>query len=55
MKNTLIRGFVVVLALAGFGGSTVLSNASVTAKAKVSVSSLPPMCSPKDPTTCQVD
>lgn len=55
MKNTLVRGFVVVLALAGFAGSTVVSKAATTVSANTTVNTIPPMCTPKDPNNCQVD
>jgi len=56
MEALLIRGFVLVLALSGFGASTVSGG---TASANTGVSSTlqttPPNCPVNDPTNCGLD
>jgi hypothetical protein len=58
MEALLIRGFVLALALSGFGASTVSgkavhSNASMSANDNVA--GIPPNCPYNDPNACGVD
>ena len=64
MKNIAMRSFVVVLALVGFGATSVTSsaktaNASVTKSSVVAplniIASPTPMCPPHDPNGCGID
>jgi hypothetical protein len=53
MEALLIRGFVLALALSGFGASTVSSNSSNGAM--VTADSTPPNCPYNDPNMCGID
>jgi hypothetical protein len=59
MEALLIRGFVLALALSGFGASTVSgsngsTNSGVSANTGV-VSTVPPSCPYNDPNACGLD
>jgi hypothetical protein len=59
MKSTIIRTFVLTLAVAGFGAATVSSHARATTT-KASIAPLPssggtPTCAPSDPSHCGLD
>jgi len=54
MKNNLVRVFVVTLALAGFGATTVSAHTAAKAK-QLSTTTHDvaiPMCAPSDPSAC---
>jgi hypothetical protein len=55
--KTIIRAFVVVLALTGAAASTQISSASTQTKVTVAkTSAMPvPMCDPNDPNACGID
>ena len=58
MEALLIRGFVLALALSGFGASTVSSksvNSNASISANDSVGGIPPSCPYSDPNACGVD
>ena len=56
MKTTLIRAFVLTLALAGFGASTAYSHASQTVQVKANSNVVPPpVCPLNDPDDCGLD
>jgi hypothetical protein len=57
MEALLIRGFVLALALSGFGASTVShhSNSSGSVSANDGVISTPPTCPLNDPNNCGLD
>ena len=57
METTLIRGFVLMLALTGFGASSFTPNSTQsTASAQENVITGPvPLCAPSDPTHCGMD
>jgi hypothetical protein len=58
MKNTLVRAFVLSLAVAGFGAASVSSKALTSANVRMDTprSSPPaPLCLPSDPTHCGMD
>jgi len=53
MKNNIVRAFVMTLAIAGFGATTV--SAHVASKAKISTTNKEmsiPVCAPSDPSYC---
>jgi hypothetical protein len=51
MKNNLVRAFVVLVALSGFGASTIAAKAAM--KHNVTTNLIPmPCCAPSDPTYC---
>jgi hypothetical protein len=53
--NSLVRAFVVVLALSGAAASTQISSASTAKIAVAKTSALPiPMCAPDDPNACGI-
>jgi hypothetical protein len=53
MKNNIVRAFVVTLALAGFGATTVSAHTAAKAKISATTQDLPsPVCAPSDPTYC---
>jgi hypothetical protein len=56
MKNTLIRVFVLSLAVTGFGAATVASHARTTTKASLmrptAPTSIPPLCPPGTGNNC---
>jgi len=60
MKTTFVRGFVLFLALTGFGATTAssasasVSNGGVIASVGV-VTSPTPLCPPNDPNACGLD
>jgi hypothetical protein len=54
MEALLIRGFVLALALSGFGASTVSSNSSASVSANDSLTG-PPVCPYNDPNFCGID
>ena len=54
MKNNIVRAFVMTLAIAGFGATTVSAHVA-SSKAKISATNKElsiPMCAPSDPTLC---
>jgi hypothetical protein len=59
MKTTAIRLFVLSLAVAGFGASTITAHARSVAKASVApvsvVGGSMPLCAPSDPSHCGMD
>ena len=59
MKTTLVRLFVLTLAVAGFGASTVAAHARTTNKASVAplsvVGGSTTLCAPSDPSRCGLD
>ena len=56
MEALLIRGFVLALALSGFGASTVSgSTGSTSTTASANTISTPPTCPLNDPTNCGMD
>jgi hypothetical protein len=61
MKNTLIRSFVLVLALAGFTASSFSSPKTATANKTTATVMVPhmgsptPLCLPRDKTYCGMD
>ena len=52
MKNNLIRAFVVTLALAGFGATTVSAHTAAKAKLSATTNESTPLCAPSDPSLC---
>ena len=54
MKNNIVRAFVVVLALAGFGATTVSAHSASKAKQLTSAprDMSSPICAPSDPYLC---
>ena len=52
MEALLIRGFVLALALSGFGASTVSSNTSANAGVSANLQTIPPACPVNDPNNC---
>jgi hypothetical protein len=59
MKNSVIRGFVVALAIVGFTASSVAASHSTTKTSKIgsapqSTGSIP-TCAPSDPSHCGLD
>jgi len=54
MKNNIVRAFVVTLALAGFGATTVSAHTAAKAKQlSTTTQDQPfPSCAPSDPTAC---
>ena len=53
MKNNIIRVFVVTLAIAGFGATTVSAHTAAKAKISATTQDLPtPNCAPSDPSLC---
>jgi hypothetical protein len=57
MEALLIRGFVLALALSGFGASTVSGNTSANANVSAQGGSavVPPTCPYNDPNACGLD
>jgi hypothetical protein len=59
MKNSLIRGFVVALAIAGFTASSVAASHSTPRTSKIGsapqTTGSVPLCSTTDPTHCGMD
>ena len=56
MEALLIRGFVLALALSGFGASTVSGNTSANAGVSANGGfTTPPSCPANDPTACGMD
>lgn len=59
MKNTLIRLFVLSLAVTGFGAATVASHARTMTKASLvtpnAPASVPPMCPPSSGSVCGME
>jgi hypothetical protein len=57
MEALLIRGFVLALALSGFGASTVSSSStgSSTTSATANTNTTPPACPYNDPNACGLD
>ncbi len=59
MKNTLIRLFVLSLAVTGFGAATVASHARTTTKASLvsptGPASIPPLCPPGTGNYCGME
>ncbi len=58
MRNSLVRGFVVVLALTGFAASTVAARPAASHKeVKAGTTSVKPLplCLPNDPNFCGLD
>ncbi len=59
MKNTMIRVFVLSLAVAGFGAATVASHARTTTKASLvsptAPASIPPLCPPGTGNDCGIE
>ncbi len=59
MKNTLIRVFVLSLAVTGFGAATVASHARTTTKASLvtpnAPATIPPMCPPGSGDLCGIE
>ena len=55
METTLIRGFVLFLALTGFGASTKVSSNVATPHANVKSGSPAPLCAPSSGNVCGMD
>jgi len=55
MEALLIRGFVLALALSGFGASTVSGTKTTQSSTKVSAMDAPPSCPYNDPNACGLD
>jgi hypothetical protein len=58
MKNTIIRSFVLTLAITGFGAATIASHARTTTKAALTPlqsSGGQTLCAPKEPGHCGLD
>lgn len=59
MKNTIVRAFVLSLAVAGFGATTVVSHARTTTKASLvnvgAPSNIPPLCPPGSGDLCGIE
>jgi len=59
MKTTLVRLFVLTLAIAGFGATTVAAHDRTTVKASVAplsvVGGTGTLCAPSDPSHCGLD
>jgi hypothetical protein len=55
MEALLIRGFVLALALSGFGASTVSRNTTTSNGAMVTADTTPPSCPYNDPNFCGMD
>jgi hypothetical protein len=59
MQNTLVRAFVLVLAVAGFGASSIPAQPAVAhttiRSSNVNLCCSLPMCGPHDPTYCGMD
>jgi hypothetical protein len=58
METTLIRGFVLFLALTGFGASSVSSNSTHSSNVHaqgLNGGGAPPVCPPSDPNSCGID
>jgi hypothetical protein len=53
MEALLIRGFVLALALSGFGASTVSGHS--TTKVTANTNTIPPTCPYNDPNACGMD
>lgn len=54
MEALLIRGFVLALALSGFGASTV-SGHKTSANVTANIQTIPPNCPYNDPNACGMD
>jgi hypothetical protein len=54
MEALLIRGFVLALALSGFGASTVSGHSTGT-KVTATANTIPPTCPYNDPNACGMD
>ena len=53
MKSNIVRLFVVTLAFAGFGATTVSAHANAKAKQLSTTQDMPsPICAPSDPSIC---
>jgi hypothetical protein len=53
MKSNLVRAFVITLALAGFGATTVSAHTAAKAKASTTAKEMPIAgCAPSDPSYC---
>jgi hypothetical protein len=56
MKNTMIRLFVLSLAVAGFGASSITAHARIAKTVSVPpTSAVMPLCAPSDPSHCGLD
>jgi hypothetical protein len=55
MEALLIRGFVLALALSGFGASTVSGSSKSPASVSANDISTPPTCPLNDPNNCGID
>jgi hypothetical protein len=56
MKSNLVRAFVITLALAGFGATTVSAHTASKAKSSTTAKEMPtPGCVPSDPSLCGLD
>jgi len=55
MKNNIVRLFVLTLAVAGFGATTVSAHSASKAQISATTQDLPmPMCAPSDPSLCGI-
>jgi len=55
MKNNIVRLFVLTLAVAGFGATTVSAHTASKAKISAATQDMPmPLCAPSDPSLCGI-
>jgi len=55
MKNNIVRLFVLTLAVAGFGATTVSAHTASKAKISATTQDMPmPLCAPSDPSLCGI-
>jgi len=55
MKNNIVRLFVLTLAVAGFGATTVSAHTASKAKISATTQDMPsPICAPSDPSLCGI-